>query len=406
MSVLLTLLLAAAICLHVRSFPGTATRPGTVTQEGSDNTTLEAARVLASIHANFAFSLFKNWTAQNPESNVIFSPLGISMAMASMSLEAPIPVLTVMLEDLKFNLSEIPEDDVRRVFQMVVRHLSWRRTPLPLTMSTALVLDQELKETQGHFLQQMQALYDADTITTDFLDLADTKRLINDYVEQRTQGKIRDFIKHLDERLKMMMVNSHFSKAKWKMPFNPRHTFKSDFHVSESRKVKVPMMKAETLDVPYFRDETLGCTVVELPNTGTIILLILPDEGHMAAVEAALLPATLHRWRESLKTRNITLYLPKLSVSRDFGRTPSQEEGLSDTAEDETPGHAQVAHWAMLNWAEEGVEVLSAMASPLMSRSIRRITVVKFDRPFLLAIMSEDPQTTLFLGKVVNPLQA
>lgn len=92
--------------------------------------------------------------------------------------------------------------------------------------------------------------------------------------------------------------------AKWKTPFDPEHTIESTFQVSKNRTVKVPMMSLRGLETPYFRDEELACTVVELPYTSNdSALFILPDDGRMAAVEAKLLPETLRRWRDSLQPR-------------------------------------------------------------------------------------------------------
>lgn len=92
--------------------------------------------------------------------------------------------------------------------------------------------------------------------------------------------------------------------AKWKMPFNPNFTTGADFHVSKNRTVRVPMMGITGRTVPYFRDQELACTVVELPYTSNdSALFILPDDGRMAAVEAKLLPETLRRWRDSLQPR-------------------------------------------------------------------------------------------------------
>ena len=88
------------------------------------------------------------------------------------------------------------------------------------------------------------------------------------------------------------------------MPFNPNFTTEADFHVSKNRTVRVPMMGITGRTVPYFRDQELACTVVELPYTSNdSALFILPDDGRMAAVEAQLLPETLRRWRDSLHQR-------------------------------------------------------------------------------------------------------
>ena len=74
--------------------------------------------------------------------------------------------------------------------------------------------------------------------------------------------------------------------------------------MDEKRSVKVPMMKIKTLTTPYFRDEELSCTVVELKYTGNAsAMFILPDQGRMQQVEASLQPETLRKWKNSLKPR-------------------------------------------------------------------------------------------------------
>ena len=88
------------------------------------------------------------------------------------------------------------------------------------------------------------------------------------------------------------------------MPFDPDDTFHSEFYLDEKRSVKVPMMSIEDLTTPYFRDEELSCTMVELKYTGNAsALFILPDQGRMQQVEASLQPETLRKWKDSLRPR-------------------------------------------------------------------------------------------------------
>ncbi|XP_037066701.1 serine protease inhibitor A3N-like [Peromyscus leucopus] len=80
------------------------------------------------------------------------------------------------------------------------------------------------------------------------------------------------------------------------------------------------MMNIEDLTTPYFRDEDLSCSVVELKYRGNASdLFILPDEGRMQQVEAGLQPETLRKWKDSLRPRMIDdLYMPKFSISTDY----------------------------------------------------------------------------------------
>ena len=66
----------------------------------------------------------------------------------------------------------------------------------------------------------------------------------------------------------------------------------------------VPMMKMEDMTTPYFRDEEMECTVVEMNYIGyNKAIFILPDQGKIKQVEASLQPATLKKWRKSLRPR-------------------------------------------------------------------------------------------------------
>ena len=86
------------------------------------------------------------------------------------------------------------------------------------------------------------------------------------------------------------------------MPFHPQFTRESNFYLDSERTVKVPMMHHEFQTTPYFWDEELSCTVVELKYTGnTSSVFILPDQGRMQQVEASLQPETLRKQRDSLR---------------------------------------------------------------------------------------------------------
>lgn len=91
--------------------------------------------------------------------------------------------------------------------------------------------------------------------------------------------------------------------AKWETPFNPLSTTPSKFYLKKDKWVDVPMMTIRHLKTPYFRDDELSCTVVQLKYVGNAsAFFILPDEDKMQDVEASLSLATLKRWRDSVQT--------------------------------------------------------------------------------------------------------
>ncbi|XP_043777895.1 serpin A3-2-like [Cervus elaphus] len=370
---------------------------------------------LASSNTDFAFSLYKQLALENPDKNVIFSPLSISIALAFLSLGARGSTLTEIVEGLKFNLTEIQEKEIHQGFQHLLQTLNPASNELQLSAGNAMFVQHQLK-LLDKFIEDARVLYSSEAFSTNFGDQEAAKSLINGYVKNKTQGKIEELFKFLSPNTVLVLVNYIYFKAQWKTPFDPKHTQQAEFHVSKNKTVEVPMMSIG-LETPYFRDEELGCTLVELTYTSNdSALLILPDEGKMQDLEAKLNPETLTRWRGSLQPRQIhKLYLPKFSIKSDYELndilsqlgikkifTDPDLSGITGTG---NLAVSQVVHSAVLDVDEEGTEGAAATGMGIVATSFRR-TIVRFDRPFLIAIVLKDTQSIIFLGKVTNPSQA
>lgn len=69
---------------------------------------------------------------------------------------------------------------------------------------------------------------------------------------------------------------------------------------------------------------------------------------------------------------------------------------------------SQVVHKALIDVTETGTEAAAATGVKIvpMSGKVGPLTIVNFDRPFLLSILSKDTQNIMFLVKVANPKEA
>uniref|UniRef100_A0AC11BEH7 Uncharacterized protein n=1 Tax=Ovis aries TaxID=9940 RepID=A0AC11BEH7_SHEEP len=392
-------LLVAGLCSSVHCLPEN------VTPEGQHKGTSVDDHALASSNTDFAFSLYKQLALKNPNKNVIFSPLSVSIALGFLSLGAHGSTLTEILEGLKFNLTETPEREIHQGFQQLLQTLNRPSNELQLSVGNAMFVQEELK-LLDKFREDARVLYSSEAFPTNFGD-----------PENKTQGKIEELFKVLSPETMLVLVNYIYFKGEWQIPFDPKRTEQAEFHVSKNETVQVSMMNT-ALVIPYFRDKELGCTLVELTYTSNdSALFILPDEGKMQDLEAKLIPETLTRWRNSLQPRLIhTLSLPKFSISSDY----NLEDTLSElsiqkvfTSEADLSGItgvgnlkvSQVVHSAVLDVDEEGTEGAAATGVQIIPQSSLK-TIVRFDRPFLIAAVLKDTQSIIFLGRVTNPTQA
>ncbi|XP_015864625.3 serine protease inhibitor A3N-like [Peromyscus maniculatus bairdii] len=407
-------LLIAGICPVVLCQSDGTLRRDTEVHEDLNNGTQMDSLTLASINTDFAFSLYKELALKNPNKNVVFSPLSVSAALAILSLGARSKTLEEILGGLKFSLTETPEADIHRGFGHLLHMLTQPGDQVNISIGSMMFVEKRL-QILAEFKEKARALYQAEASTADFQQPHEAIKNINDYVRKQTQGKIKELISDLDVRTVMVLVNYIYFKGKWKTSFDPEDTFESEFHLGKRRSVKVPMMHIEDLTTPYFRDEDLLCSVVELKYTGNAsALFILPDEGKMQQVEASLQPETLRKWEDSLRPRMIDdLYMPKFSISTDYSLEKilpqlgirevfSKEADLSRITGAKDLRVSQVVHKAVLDVAETGTEAAAATGVKVIPDSGKLYPMtVNFNRPFLVIV--SDTNNLIFMAKVTNP---
>ncbi|XP_055989211.1 serpin A3-8-like [Sorex fumeus] len=401
MSVRLALILGAALCLHTFCSLSDSEEPRC---QGAPPDRLSLARN----KTDFAFTLYKRLAAQSPGSNIIFSPISVSIALALQALGTGCHTNNEILQGLKFKLTK-NTDKIPQGFQRILRNLSRTGTPLQLHVNTNLFLDQQLLLKKG-YIQRFRRLYSTSAVSTDFRNPAVAEKLINDYVEQKIQREIKKVFYSLNAKKKMVLVNSVLFKAKWKMPFDPDYNFISNFYVSPTRLVQVLGTSSEKKNILYFWDEKYSLSIVQHPymDGHVSMLLILPNNGAMPKLEAELNMDMIYFWRNSTRPRQMTMYLPKFYISRTYKLEEVQPK-LSMVKY-----FSQRADFSVLTTAINSRRqvVLKFLPDKGTEETLFRgnsnpppgsLEIINFNRPFMLIVISEDTQNILFLGKVENP---
>lgn len=89
----------------------------------------------------------------------------------------------------------------------------------------------------------------------------------------------------------------------WAHSFDQEGTREKNFYVNETTTVLVPMM-FQSSTIKYLHDSVLPCKLVQLDYMGNgTAFFILPDEGKMDTVIAALSRDTIQRWSNLLTSR-------------------------------------------------------------------------------------------------------
>ncbi|EDL81795.1 serine (or cysteine) proteinase inhibitor, clade A (alpha-1 antiproteinase, antitrypsin), member 4, isoform CRA_a [Rattus norvegicus] len=398
-------------------------------QEEPDNTTNQTYRQfsqqnissyqIASGNANFAFRLYHLIASQNSEKNIFFSPLSISVSLAILSTGAGGDTQAQILEGLGFNLTKLSLPEIHEGFRSLQHTIARPFTEPQISVGSALILSQNL-QILSEFVSAIETSYNSKVLHANFRDKEAAVQLINNYVKQNTQGKIKNLVSDLSPDVKMVLVNYIFFQGLWKKPFPSSRVSTSDFYVDENTVVKIPMMLQDKEDHWYLEDRRVPCTVLRMDYRGdAVAFFILPDQGKMNEVEQVLSPGMLLRWKRLLQNRffyrKLILQLPKFSISNSYELdeilpdlgfqdlfTPNAN--FSNISKKEKLYLSKVFHKTVLDVNEVGTKAAAATGSfaTFFSAQPKKRYLI-FNRPFLVILYSTSSQDILFMGKVVNP---
>ncbi|NXJ14587.1 A1AF antiproteinase, partial [Odontophorus gujanensis] len=380
-------------------------------QRGNENRNMPQQAVGNRV-CQFACCFFKEIASHENSGNIFFSPLSISTAFAMLTLGARSDTLVQILRVLHFNPREISENEIHEGFRQLIQMVNRKNEGLQLNMGNVLFVLDRLKP-QQRFLNNLREFYEGEIYPMNFKRSDQAQRKINDYVAERTNGKIKDLISNLDPLTELLLISYIYFNAEWEKPFNPQYTKKEKFFLNGNKAVEVPMM----FGIGAFKhgyDEQLSSTVVQMDyKGGASAFFVLPDQGRMKKLEKKLSCERMARWRTLVSKRNsVNFYLPKFTLHGRYNlKNILYKMGIMDIFTDKAdlsgitgqPQHriSQAIHQAVVKVDETGTEAAAATGMEIVPMSVP--VVIKLNRPFLLIITLED--NILFMGKIMNPLE-
>ncbi len=242
---------------------------------------------------------------------------------------------------------------------------------------------------------------------------------INQWVEEKTEQKIKDLIAPgiLNDQTKMVLVNAIYFKANWLYPFDINQTLGVTFHLGDGNTIQVPMMHQKKR---LMIAENEKFQVLELPYKGNRLsmVVILPRDSKdligweknlnsdllnkcLSQMEPGMVRVCFPKFKFSFGSVDLTSQLSGMGMSDAFG-TKADFSGMTGS-KDLLISH--VLHKAFINVDEKGTEAAAATASVISVTSMKFGKIVYFnaDHPFLFLIRDMETKSILFIGRVANP---
>ncbi|XP_076249414.1 leukocyte elastase inhibitor isoform X2 [Calliopsis andreniformis] len=150
-----------------------------------------------------------------------------------------------------------------------------------------------------------------------------TQEFINNWVKQKTMGKISSILDNLpDPATTIILLSALYFNGEWNQPFLPYATKRKPFFIEPDQSIDVNLMyNGGTF--PFFEDKQLGVKILGLPYKGheTTMYLLLPTEQGAKALrnfQNQLTVAQIENLIQNMKNESCIIGLPRMKLSSSF----------------------------------------------------------------------------------------
>ena len=393
-------------------------QPSLAHADESQSTAEPLSDIQSIVQSNSAFAFDLYQQLRSSEGNLFISPYSIPTALAMTYGGARGNTQKQMEKTLRFSLVQ---DKVHPAFAKLQNGLNELQEAdnFELNVANSLwpqhdykFLDEYLSLTKKHYGVSITPV-DYSLPTRE-----ETRKMINKWVEGKTNNKIKDLIPlgSFNDLTRLVLVNAIYFKGHWAHQFDPVQTKDVTFYVSPLESVKTPMMRQEE-EFKYAEFKSLQ--IVELPylGEGLSMLILLPRriEG-IEKLEENLSFENLNYWRNSLEERKVIVLLPRFTITSkfDLSRTLGAM-GMSDAFVFGKANFAGmdgrsnwlfiggVIHQAFVEVNEQGTEAAAATTVGTLGGAPAPPPIFRADRPFLFLIQENKTGSILFIGRVTDP---
>ncbi|KAK9391570.1 heparin cofactor 2 [Crotalus adamanteus] len=368
------------------------------------------------LNAYFGFNLYRSLRDHvNSSDNIFLAPVGISTAMAMVSLGLRGQTLEEVLDVLGFedfvnSSSTYDYLTFHNLFLKLTHRLFRRNFGYTLRSVNDLYIQRQFS-ILNEFKDNMKKYYFAEPQLADFSDPTFITQA-NERIVKLTKGLIKDALVNVHPDTLMMILNCLYFKGTWENKFPVEMTHKQTFRLNEKETVKVPMMKIKASFLAT-EDNELDCRVLQLPYVGNIsMLIVLPYKlAGLKGLENQLSPQVVERWQKSMTNRTREVLMPRFKLEKNYdlienlkamgiGELFTQRGNYSGISEERITIN-KFNHQGTITVNEEGTEAASVTTVGFMPLSAQIRFVI--DHPFLFLIYEHRTSCLLFMGRVSDP---
>lgn len=354
---------------------------------------------------DFAIRLFQSSCAKGE--NVLISPVSMLFALGMTSNGAAGSTQSQMEDVFGISVAELNQ-------QLFTYQKALSETdPCQISIANGLWLRSGVS-VETDFLEANHSWYNAGIYEAPFNK--QTAMDISQYVAEKTNEKVNDFLPDFSDSTVMYLVNALYFEADWAFPYVPEQIETGIFTTEDGIEQNVQVMKAT--EYQYMEDNYAQGFIKSFAGNNYAFAALLPQEGiPISDYIESLSGAHLSELLENAEWDNVLVTMPEYTarVDRDFsnalqsmGMVNAFNPALSDfSALGSYQGNSlfigSVQQKAFLDIGPNGAKAGAATAVELPAGSLSPDTkYLDFTRPFIYVIFDCQSKIPLFVGALVS----
>jgi serine protease inhibitor len=359
---------------------------------------------------DFGFSLFDALNTNSKEENIFISPFSVSTALAMTLNGAGGETRTEMISALKY--SGWNKDSLNTAYRDLLKLLPDLDKKVKINNANSIWYRTGFSVLPD-FLDINNSFFGAEVRDKDLSNPTSLTE-INKWIEDKTEGKIKDVLKVLDPQTVMLLINAIYFKAQWKYEFDINETKVEKFNLENGNQVNVSMMHANKMHLPYYQSSKFS--MIDLPYSDSVytMSILLPNINYK--VDDIIKDLNIVNWEnmgEKMVNTEIDIAIPKFkleyktslkSVLPDLGMKQAFMPGAADFSGINSINDLfidDIIHQSFVEVNEAGTEAAAVTVVIINVTSMGNTFYA--NRPFVFIIRDNKTNGVLFLGKVMNP---
>lgn len=402
--------MAVSMCL---SMTGCTTASATNLMDGVTPRDVAADVDLTAYSAavtDFSVRLFQNST--EPGKNTLISPFSVLCALAMTANGAKGETLSQMEDVLGLTTAEL-----NAFIHTYMEQLPEAETYKLNLANSIWFTDKDSFTVNEDFLQTNADYYGAGIYKAPFDD--STLKDINNWVEDNTDGMIKDILDQIPESVVMYLVNALAFDAEWQKVYEETQVKDGVFTTEDGIERKVELMHSE--EHRYLEDKNAAGFLKYYDDRSYAFVALLPNEG--VSVEEYVATLTGEHLQELLNaadTSTVFAAIPKfeseysvemreilmeMGMPSAFGQGNTDFSGLGTSTEGDI-AISRVLHKTYIAVDEKGTKagaatVVEANAGSAPVEPEETKTVI-LDRPFVYMLIDCENNLPFFIGTVMD----